>query len=79
MTDLTSKLGETSLIGLDLKIGGGLGAFKVRADGTWRRRETCVEVKRSREDGVSVYCSYKNMDEFAPAQAYIVFNRVGTF
>jgi len=54
---LASKPGETGLTGLGLEIGGGLGAFKVRAEGTWRHRETCIEAKRSREGDVSVRCS----------------------
>jgi len=31
----------------------------------WHHREACVDAKQSREDGVSVHCSYKNMDRFA--------------
>ena len=42
---LTSKPGEIGLTGMDLKIGGGLGAVKVRAEGTWLHREACVEMK----------------------------------
>ena len=68
---------ETGLTGLDLKIGGGLGAVKVRAEGTWRHREVCVEAKRSRNGGVSIRGSYKNIDEFAPAWAVIVTSSVG--
>ena len=39
---LTLKSGKTGLTGLGLKIGGGLDAVKVRAEGTWRHREACV-------------------------------------
>lgn len=41
-------------------------------EGTWRHREACVEAKQSREGGVSVRCSDKNMDRFAPAWAVIL-------
>ena len=73
-TGLTSKPGETGLTSLGLKTGGGLGAAKVRAEDTSRHREACVEVKRSREGGVSVRCLYKKMDEIAPVWACIEFN-----
>ena len=43
LTGLISKSGETGLTGLGLR--GGLGAVKVQAKGTWRRREACVEAK----------------------------------
>ena len=79
LTGLASKPGETCLTGLDLKTGGGLGAVKVRAEGTWRHRKACVEAKRSREGGVSVRGSSKRMDKFAPAWAVIVNNNVGVF
>jgi len=39
LTGLASKLGETDLIGLGLKTRCGLGAVKVRAEGTWCHRE----------------------------------------
>ena len=45
LTGLASKPGETGLTGLGLKIGGGFGAIKVWAEGTWHHREACVEVK----------------------------------
>ena len=64
---------------MGLKTGGGLGAVKVRVEGTWRHREACVETKRSREGGVSVRCSYKKMDRFAPAWIVIVVISVGVF
>ena len=79
LTGLASKPGDTGLTGLALKIGGGLGAVKVRAKSTWCHRETCVEAKRSREGGVSVRDFYKKLDEFAPAWAIIVINSVGVF
>jgi len=53
-----------------LKTGGRLGVVKVRAEGTWRHREACVEAKRSREGGVSVCGLYKKMDEFAGVGGY---------
>ena len=62
-----------------LKNGVGLGAAKVRAEVTWRHREACVEVKRSREGDVSIQCSYKKLDDFAPAWAVIVVNSVWVF
>ena len=65
LTGLTSKPGETGLTGLSLKTGGGLGAVKVRAEGTWRHREACIEAKRSREGGMSVRGSSKKLDDFA--------------
>ena len=52
LTGLTSKPGEMGLTGLGLKTGGGLDAVKVRAEGTWRHREACVEAKRNRKGGV---------------------------
>ena len=61
------------------KIGDGLGAIKVRAESTWRHRETCVEAKQSREGGVSVRCSQKKMDHFISAWTYIVVNSLGHF
>ena len=67
------------MTGLGLKTGGRLGAVKVRAEGTWRHRETCVEAKRSREDGVSIRGSRKKMDNFALAWAVIVNNSVSVF
>ena len=79
LTGLASKPEETDLIGLGLKTGGGLGAVKVRAEGTWRHHEACVETKRSREGSVSVRGSYKMMDQFAPAWAVIVINSIGVF
>ena len=79
LTGLASKLWETGLTGLDLKTGGGLEAVKIRAEGTWRHREACVEAKRSREGGVSVRGLYKKMDEFAPAWVVIVMKNVGIF
>jgi len=63
LTGLASKPGETGLIGFDLKTGGGLDAVKVRAEGTWRHREACIEAKRSREGDVSVRGSNKKLDE----------------
>ena len=36
------------------------------AEGTWHHREACVEVKQSREDGVSVRWSDKKLDGFTP-------------
>ena len=54
LTGLASKPGEIGLTGLDLKIGDGLDAVKIRAEGTWRHRGDCVEVKQSREGGMSV-------------------------
>ena len=54
LTGLTSKPGETILTGLGLKTGGGLGAVKVRAEGTWRYREAYIEAKQSREGARSV-------------------------
>ena len=68
------KTGEMSLTGLGLKTRGGLGSVKVRAEGTWHHHEACVEMKRSRKDGVSVSGSYKKMDEIVPAWACIVIN-----
>ena len=79
LTGLVSKPAETGLTGLGLKIGGGLDVVKVRAEGTWRHREACVETKRSREGSVSVRGSYKMMDQFAPAWAVIVINSIGVF
>ena len=67
------------LTGLGLKTGDGLGAVKIRAEGTWRHREACVEAKRSREGDVSVRGSSKKMDEFAPAWAVIIINSVWVF
>ena len=67
------------MTGLGLKTGGELGAVKVRAEGTWRHREACVEAKRSCEDRVSVRGSYKKMDKFAPAWAVIVNNNIVIF
>ena len=69
LTGLASKPGETGLTGLGLKTEGGLGAVKVRAEGMWRHRETCVEAKQSREGGVSVRGSYKKLDCFASTWA----------
>jgi hypothetical protein len=74
LTGLASTPGETGLTGLGLKTGGGFGAVKVRAEGTWCHSEACVETKRSHEGGVSVRGSYKKMDEIAPAWACIVIN-----
>ena len=74
LTGLVSKPRETDLTGLGLKTEGRLGAVKVRAEGTWRHSEACIETKRSREGGVSVCGSYKKMDEIAPAWACIVIN-----
>ena len=79
LTGLASKPEETGLTGLGLKTGGELGAVKVRAEGTWRHREACIEAKRSREGGVSVRCFCKKFDEFAPVGAVIVINSVGVF
>ena len=79
LTGLASKPGETDLIGLDLKTGGGLDAVKVRAEGTWRHREAYVEAKRSREGGVSVRGFYKDLDRFASAWMCIKVNSVGVF
>ena len=36
------------------------------AEGRWRPRDTCVEVKRSREGDMSVRCSSKKLDGFTP-------------
>ena len=79
LTGLASKPGETGLTGLGLKTGDGLGAIKVRAEGTWRHHEACVESKRNHEGGVSVRGSSKRLDDFAPAWAVIVINSVGVF
>ena len=79
LTGLASKPGETGLTGLGFKTGGGHGTIKVRAEGTWRRREACVEAKRSHEGGVSVRGSYKRMDDFAPVWVVIVIKNVGIF
>ena len=79
MTGLASKPGETGFTDLGLKIGGELGVVKVRAEGTWRHREACIEAKRSCQDRVSVRGSYKKMDKFAPAWAVIVINSIGVF
>ena len=79
MIGLASEPEETGFTGLGLKTGGGLGAVKVRAEGTCRRREACVEAKRSHEGGVSVRGSYKRMDVFAPVWVVIVINSVGIF
>ena len=79
MNGLGSKPGKAGLTGLDLKTGGGLGTVKVRAEGTWRHREACVETKRNREGGVPVRCFYKNLDHLAPAWIVIVVNSLGTF
>ena len=57
LTGLASKLGEIGLTVLGLKIGAGLGAVKVRAEGAWCHRKACVEAKQNREGGVSVRCS----------------------
>ena len=73
------KTVEMGLTSLGLKTRGGLGSVKVRAEGTWRNREACVEAKRSREGGVSVRGLYKKMDEFAPAWVVIVIKSVGIF
>ena len=62
-----------------LKIGGGLGTVKVRAEGMWHYREACVETKRSREGGLSVRCFYKKLDEFDSAWTVIVRNSVEVF
>jgi hypothetical protein len=67
------------LTGLSFKTGGGLGAVKVRAEGTWRHHEACVKTKRSREGGVSVRGSYKKLNDFASAWAVIVINSAGVF
>jgi hypothetical protein len=67
LTGLASKLGETGLTGFGLKTGGGPGAVKVWAEGTWHHHEVCVETKRSHEDGVFFPCFY------------IVINSVGIF
>ena len=72
LTGLASKLEETGLTGLGLKTRDGLSTVMVRAEGTWRHRETCVEAKRSREDGVSVRCLHKKFNEFATGWAIIV-------
>ena len=79
LTGLASKSEETGLTGLGLKTRGRLGAVKVWVEGTWRHRRACIEAKRSRERGASVCGSYKRMDDFAPAWACILFNRVGVF
>ena len=60
LTGLTSKPEETGLTGLGLKIGGGLGAVKIRAEGTWRLLRACFEVKRSQRGVVLVRCVYVN-------------------
>ena len=49
------------------------------AKGTWRHREACVEAKQSCECGVSVRCSNKNMDHFAPAWVVTVVISVWVF
>ena len=36
------------------------------AEGTWHHREVCLEVKQSREGGVSVRGSEKKLDDFTP-------------
>ena len=36
------------------------------AEGTWRHREACDEVKQSHEDSISVQCSRKMLDGFTP-------------
>jgi len=76
LTGLASKPGETGLIGLGLKTGDGLGVVKVRAEGTWRHHEVCVEAKQSHEDGVSICFSYEKMEKFAPTWVCIVINSV---
>ena len=60
LTGLASKPEETGLTGLGLKIGGGLGAVKIRAEGTWRLLRACFEVKRSQRGVVLVRCVYEN-------------------
>ena len=49
------------------------------AEGTWHHHEVCLEVKQSREGGVSVRCSDKKIDHFALAWACIVVNRLEVF
>jgi len=71
-TGLTSKPGETGLTSLGLKTGDGLGAAKVRAEDTSRHREACVEVKRSREGGVPVRCSYKRWTKL-PLRGHVLY------
>ena len=56
LTGLASKLGEIGLTVLGLKIGAGLGAVKVRAEGTRRHLQTCFEAKGSRRGAVPVRC-----------------------
>ena len=72
LTGLTSKPGETGLTGLGLKTGGGLDAVKVRAEGTWRHRESCVVKAACLFGGSS-----EKMDNFASAWVCIVVNSVG--
>ena len=79
MNGLGSKPGKAGLTGLDLKIGGGLDAVKIRAEGTWRHREACVQTKRNCEGGVAVRGFYKNLVRFAPVWVCIVVNSVVVF
>jgi len=54
------------------KTGGGLGAVKIRAEGTRHHLQACFEAKRSRRGAVPVRCVYKNMDCIAPAWVVIL-------
>ena len=56
------------------KIGGGLGAVKVRAEGTRHHLRASFEAKGSRREDVPVRCVYKNLDSSAPACALNMFN-----
>ena len=39
---------------------------KVRAEGTWRHHEVCVESKQNHEGGVSIHSFNKKLDAFFP-------------
>jgi len=62
------------LPGFGRKIGGGLGAVKVRAEGTRHHLRACFEAKGSRRGAVSVRCVYQNMDCIAPVWVVTLVN-----
>ena len=63
--------------GFGRKTEGGLGAVKVRAEGTRPHLRACFEAKRSQRGAVPVQCFYKNLDHFAPAWVVILEISIG--
>lgn len=47
------------------------GSFMKVGD-TWRHRLACIQLKRSREGGMVVGSTYKDVDGFAPMGVYLI-------